>query len=248
MSIDLKIQNLCDHKVNWEVGQLQSDRKSVLFSKPIASSASLTVRVNNVDIDPSEYVVRVRDDVVSDDRPFYVVLSRKVKDYQPLIEAQYVTLSTFCRKCAGLKYGDDFEYLNDRDIRTCKDEELLLQMVEKYIITRVGSNPFHIWIGTILYTMVGSKITDQDLLKSRMTEQANNAIEMLKSVQKQMQSTGREMTPGELFGDLLFMQVTQESDPSLFTITVRFTSQRGKQLEYEQLVNLKSSRQGTTIS
>lgn len=243
MSIDLKIQNLCDHMVNWEVGALQTNLTSVLFSKPIASTASLIFRVNNVVIDPSRYSVKVRDDVVSADRPFYVETNYKIKDYQPLIEAQYTTLSTFCRKCAGINYVDDFIYVNDRDIRTCKDEELLLQLVEKYVVTKIGSNPFHDWIGTGLHTLIGTKITDSSLLKNRMTEQVSGAIEKLKNVQKQMQSTGRDMSPGELYGETLSIQVSQQDDPSIFLIIVRFTSQSGKPLQYEQLVNLTTTRQ-----
>jgi hypothetical protein len=248
MSIDLKIQNLCDHVVNWEVGSLGTDLKSVLFSKPIASVASLTVRVNNAVVDRSEYTVKTQEDVVSVDRPFYVVMSRKIKYYQPLIEAQYVTLSTFCRKCRGINYVDDFVYVNDRDILTAKDEELLLQLVEKYVVTKIGSNPFHDWVGTGLHDMVGSKVTDSDLLTSRMREQVTTTIDKLKKVQGQLQATGREVTPGELFGNLISVDVSQGEDPSLFTITVRFTSQRGKQLEYEQLINLSNPRQRISFS
>jgi hypothetical protein len=247
MSIDLKIQNLCDHTVNWEVGQMQPDRRSVLFAKPIASTASLGVRVNNVVIDPSRYSVQVKDEVVSADKPFYVVMTFKVKDYQPLVEAQYVTISTFCRKCAGINYTDDFEYINGKDIRTCKDEELLLQLVEKYIVTILGSNPFHSWVGTGLSAMIGVKITDPDMLATRMKEQCNNAIEKLKNVQKQMQATGREMSPGELFGDLISMSVAQGTDPGIYTITVKFTSQSGKPLQYDQRVRLSSTRQRTSF-
>lgn len=226
---------------------MQPDLRSVLFSKPIASTASLSVRVNNVVIDPSRYSVQVKDEVVSADKPFYVVLTYKVKDYQPLVEAQYVTISTFCRKCAGINYTDDFEYINGKDIRTCKDEELLLQLVEKYIVTIMGSNPFHPWVGTGLSSLVGSKITDPEMLTTRMNEQCNSAIEKLKNVQKQMQATGREMSPGELFGDLISMNVAQGTDPSIYTITVRFTSQSGKPLEYDQRVKLGTTRQRTAF-
>jgi len=248
MSIDLKIQNQCDHVVNWEVGSLQSDLKSVLFSKPIGSESSLLVRVNNADRDRSEYAVRIREDVVSADRPFYVEFKRKIKDYQPLIEAQYVTLSNFCRKCAGLGNIDDIEYENRTAFRTCRDEELLLQTVEKLIVTKAESNPFHSWVGTTLHTLVGSKVIDADMIKLRMTEQVNNAIEKLKTVQKQVQASGREMTPGELFGDLLSVDVTQGVDPSLFTITVWFTSQSGERLRYDQLVNVGAPRVRMTFS
>lgn len=245
MSIDLKIQNPCDHMVNWEVGSLQSDLRSVLFSKPIASEASLTFRVNHVTVDSTRYSIRPREDVVSADRPFYIEVDYRIRDFDPLCEAQYTTLSTFCRKCSGILYVDDFIYLNDRDLLTCSDEELLLQNVEKYIVTKVGSNSFHDWVGTGLHTLIGTKITDSELLTSRMREQVSGAIEKFKNVQKQLQATGREMTPGELFGQVISMQVVKQDDPSVFKIVVRFTSQRqnGRPLQFEQLVDLSSIRQ-----
>lgn len=241
MSLDIKIQNLCDHVVNWELGTLQQDRKSVLFQKPIASKASLQVRMNNVPISPSQYSLDINQEVLASDRPFIVVLKHKTKLFQPLIEARYTTIPTFCRKCLGLKYVDDFEYLSSKDMSTVRDEELLLQNVEKYVITKIQSNPFHSWIGTTLHTIVGSKIVDVDLLTTRMTEQVNSAINKLKTVQRQLQASGREVTPGELFGDLLSLTVTQMKDPSAFNIMVKFTAQSGKVLVYEQPVDLQST-------
>jgi len=241
MSVDIKIQNLCDHVVNWEQGTLQSDLKSILFSKPIASTASLSVRVNNVVLSPSTYSVEADDSILSADRPFYVVLHERTKLFQPLAEAQYTTIQTFCRKCLGTRYVDDYEYINDRDMRTTRDEELLLQNVEKYIITKIESNPFHSWIGTGLHTLIGSKILDNDLLTTRMTEQVNAAIDKLKTVQRQLQASGREVTQGELFGDLLSLEVFQQDDPSVYNIVVKFTSQSGKVLELEQPVDLQST-------
>jgi len=248
MSIDFKIQNACDHMINWEAGQLQSDRKSVLFLKPIATTASLSVRINNVLQDKSDYVVAVDMEKLSADRPFFVVMHHKVKNYQPLIEAQYVTLSTFCRKCLGLNYVDDIEYMNGDDLRTCNNEELLLQMMEKFIVTKSNSNPFHSWLGTGLHELIGTKITDNTVLTARMTEQVNNAIEKLKNLQRQAQASGREMTPGELFGDIKELKVTQGTDPSIFTITVRFTSQRGQQVAYELPVYLAGFRRRVAFS
>lgn len=241
MSSDIRIQNLCDHMVNWEEGSLQLDRKSILFSKPIASTASLKVRVNNVEISPSKYTVSVNNEVLSADRPFFVILNSPTKLFQPLVEAQYVTIQTFCRKCLGIRYVDDFEYINDRDLRTVENEELLLQNVEKYIVTKVDSNPFHSWVGTDLYSLVGKKLLDQDLIVSRMTEQVNSAIDKLKTVQRQLQASGREVTPGEMFGDLLSLSVVQQPDPSIFNIIVKFTSQSGKALQYEQPVDIQST-------
>lgn len=243
MSIDLKIQNSCDHMVHWEVGSLQSDLRTIYFQRPLASSASLTLRINNAVIESALYAVQVRNDILAIEQPFSLLMARKIKDYQPLIEAQYVTIMKYCRKCRGVGGVDDIIYENKSDARTCKDEELLLQMLEKAVVTRLGSNPFHSWFGTGLQDLVGKKLIDPEMAQNRMNEQVSMAVEKLRTLQGQMQSSGRELTPRELFGELISLESAPSPvDPSIYTIRVRFTSQSGKLLQYDQLVNLQSAK------
>ena len=241
MSYDIKLQNYCDHKILWARAQLETDRKTVYLPYPIASTASLIVRVNGKDTPSSSYVVKtVR-------KPLSLVLISniefysKIKHYNPIIELFYVTFPENCPKCLNVKTVDDFSFTGNGDYEVISKELLLLQQVEKVIITKISSNYFHTWYGTDLHSLVGTKINDRVLMNTRIKEQINNAIEKLKSVQDQMQASGRKFDPGELFGKLLNIAIEDTEDPSMVLVTVTFTSKSGSSIEYSQYLSTNTT-------
>jgi len=243
MSQDIKIQNKCDHYINWEKGVLQKDKKSILIGYPIASTLSTELRINDVIRKKTDFIVVTSRKDYSLETYFYIVMKNKIKDYRPLIEVKYTTDVLHCPKCLGVKVLDDLVYKQDGDILLVEKEYLLLQLVEKYIITRVGSNVYHNWMGTGIIDLVGTSIIDIDVIRNRILNQVNSGIEKLRNVQRQLQSTRREMTPGELFGELISVEVEQAEDPTILLVTVVFTAQSGKSLEFSQYVELTNIRE-----
>jgi hypothetical protein len=249
MSQDFKIQNRCDHKINWVAGVLASDRRRIDVPYLIASKASVVLRINNVVRPSSEYKI-VRDlSAVDTVKPLYILMNNRIKHNDPLIEVQYVTLLNRCPKCLGTKFLDDITYNASGDITQVKDEFLLLQTVEKYIVTNLRSNRFHDWMGTNLHTLVGTKILDVEQLRNKVVDEVTLAIEKLKDIQRQLVSTGRPVSAGELFGNLISVDLSQEYDDlSIISVTVRFTAQSGKRLNYTQLLELTELRQRISFS
>jgi len=238
MSYDIKLQNYCDHKILWARAQLESDSKTVYFQYPLAAVSSLKVRVNGVIVPYSTYSVKTSREPLS-----LVVVSRlefitKVKHYNPIIELFYTTLSNTCPKCLSVNTVDDWVIDGDGDIKVVNKENLLLQQVEKILVTKLSSNAFHGWYGTELQSLVGTKIFDKDLLFSKIREQVNSAIEKLRNVQRQMVASGRIFSPGELFGKLLKIEILNTEDPSLIQIVVTFTSQSNVNVEYTQYISM----------
>jgi len=237
MSYDIKLQNYCDHKILWYRAQLEEDRKTVYLPYPLGSAASLKVRVNGELYPDTSYSIKtVRQPlslVVITNIEFYL----KIKDFDPIIEFLYVTVPETCPKCLNVKTIDDFVINGKGDTETVSKELLLLQEVEKIITTKISSNAFHSWYGTDLHSLIGTKISDRQLLYTRIREQVSNAIDKLKNVQKQMQSSGRQFDPGELFGKLLKIDIEDTEDPSLVLVTVTFTSQSNTPLEYSQYLS-----------
>lgn len=249
MSSDIKIQNLCDHRINWQQYSLQSDKKTIRFNYPIGSSKSFHLRVNGIEKSRKSYVLKTDKSPLTDILNSVLVFNKRVKDFQPLIEVSYVTVLQYCPKCLGTKYLDDAVYNNSGDFTQVENERLLIQEVEKYIVTRVSSNPFHRWLGTQLHELIGTKILDLDLLRSRVLEQVNSALDQLKRIQQQLVSSGRVVTDGELFDQLLSVDLEpDESDPSIVHVIVRFTARSGKTLEYVQLLELSQFRNRLAFS
>lgn len=243
MSIDLKIQNKCDDIINWERRSLGPDRRRINLSYPVASTSSFKLRINNVIQKPTVYSVITVKDTLSEIPSTHVMLREPNRLYNPLIEVKYVTIRTYCPKCAGLRYIDDIRYGPDQDTVTVSDELFLIQTLEKHIVTELESNPYHTWVGTSLHELVKTKMTDIQLITSRIKDDINKAIANLKKVQAQYQKTNRPVSRGELFGKLIEIDVRRDSrEPTTIHAIVRFTSQSGKVLEYEQLLEFTELR------
>jgi hypothetical protein len=172
------------------------------------------------------------------------MLKKKCPLYYPIVELQYVTLKAFCPKCWGTTVLDDFVYGPSKDVVTVQDEFLLIQTFEKLIITRINSNPYYSWIGTSIHKLIGKKITDIDYFTTKISEDVKKCVDDIKKIEAQYVSTGRSVSAGELFGNLLEVDVTQSTtDPTMLNVLVKYTAQSGKAVEYQQLVQLSKLRQ-----
>jgi hypothetical protein len=243
MSYDPKLQNKCDHRINWESYSLEGDRKTVILKYPVSAVSSLGLRVNNVAAAPNTYGVVTTKKPLSLEYTSSVVMTNKILYWDPLIEVSYVTLDKTCPKCLSVKTVDDFSYTQSGDIKMAKKEYLLLQMMEKAIVTKVSSNPFHSWYGTDLHSLIGSKIVDISFTKTKIIEQVSAAVETVKNLQKSLVASNRLVDPGELFGQLLNIDVRQGDDPTIVLVTVIFTSQSNQTLEFSQLIDLSTTRE-----
>lgn len=241
MSYDIKLQNFCDHKILWARAQLEPDRKTVYLPYPLASSASLIVRINGVESPVTSYAIKTERQSLSLVLISHIEFFSKIKHYNPIIELFYVTFSDTCPKCINVKTVDDFSFSGSGDYETISKELLLLQQIEKIIVTKLSSNFFHSWYGTDLHSLIGTKITDRVLLDTRIREQISNAIDKLRNVQDQMQASGRKFDSGELFGKLLAIDIEDTEDPSMFLVTVSFTSKSGSPMEYSQYLSTNST-------
>ena len=244
MSYDVKIQNYCDHKILWFRGQLEADRKTVYLPYPLASAASLKVRINGEVCAITSYSIKTSRQPLSLIVVSNIEFFNKIKHYDPLIEFFYVTLPDTCPKCLGVKTVDDFYINGHGDLEMVSKELLLLQQVEKIIVTKLSSNVFHGWYGTELHSLIGTKIFDRNLLYTRVREQISTAIDKFKNVQNQMLASGRQFDPGELFGKLLKIDIEDTEDPSMILVIVTFTSQSNTSIEYSQYLSMnETSRQ-----
>lgn len=243
MSIDFKIQNICDHTINWESVGFPLDRRTISPSYPIGALTSFILRINNVIINSNQYNVSLDKDNMVLSPKSVVVLKSPCLLYYPIIEMKYTTLKPYCPKCAGTRILDDFVYGPSKDVVTVKDEYLLIQTFEKLIVTKLTSNRYYDWIGTTIHSLIGSKITDVDYFKTKISEDIKKAVEDLKNIENQYVSTGRYVSKGELFGELLDVQVSQYTgDPTMLEVLIKFTAQSGKAVELQQLVELSKVR------
>lgn len=246
MSFDFKIQNTCDHRINWESAPIGADLRTITPRHFIASNSSVRVRINTVELDRSEFQVINKKNPLSDRvEGKAIYLNKKEKAFQPIVEILYITLADFCPKCLGGKVLDDFIYDSGGDIRIAERELQLIQTFEKYIITKLNTNKFHTWMGTEIHSLLGSKINDLEALRLEIVDQITSATNKLKRIQNTLVSTGRSVSDGELFGDLVGIDLkpVSDSDPSILKVIVTFTAQSGNSLQFEQLLEFAQLRE-----
>jgi hypothetical protein len=206
------------------------------------------MRINNVPIAPNMFDVSTYRRPLSLETTSAIILVNRVKDWQPLIEVSYVTLLNNCPKCLAVKTLDDLSYTTSGDFQMAKKEYLLLQEVEKAIVTKVGTNIFHDWYGTGLHDLIGSKITDLEFVRAKILEQVSSAVDKVRNVQKQLVASNRKVDPGELFGELLGVDLEETADPTIVSVTVTFTAQSGKNLAFTQLIDLSTTRESVAFT
>jgi hypothetical protein len=107
--------------------------------------------------------------------------------------------------------------------------------MEKFTITEIQSNPFHTFIGTNLVGLLGTKIANQNYLTTKITQEINSTLNVLRDMQSQYVQSGREVTTGELLDRINNVQVTFDpNDPSILRAFVSCTAKSGKPAEYTQ--------------
>jgi hypothetical protein len=244
MSFDLKIQNICDHKILLEKAGLEADQKTVKPKSYIANTSFLEVyRFGNL-VDRSFYSVVEDLEFGFIHKKSKILFLKKEVHKVPFYEISYQTMDTDCPKCSGTKYSDDLSFDEKGGYKVVTSEALLAQNVEKYIVTQLASNSFHPWLGTKLTDLIGTKVLDINLIKVQIKEEITKAFSKLSDLQKQHLSTSQEVTLGERVDKLISVESVQDlSDPSIFTVTVKYMSKSGKALSLQQSIELLQFRQ-----
>lgn len=240
MSYDIKLQTYCDHLVQWYRVQLEPDRKTIYLPYPLGAVSSLKIRINGEEQSKDLYTIKTTRQPLTLIVISHVEFFKKIKHNEPLIEVYYTTILENCPKCLGVKIIDDFYIDSDGDYNTVSKELLLLQEVEKIIVSKQTSNIFHTWYGTTLHSFIGIKQSNKDLLRTRIREQISTAIEKLRTIQNQMEASGRKFDPEELFGKLISIDVEDTEDPTILLVTVKFTSKSNFSIEYSQYLSLNT--------
>lgn len=156
-------------------------------------------------------------------------------------EVVYNTLKGYCPKCTGLGNLDDISWDVRGQLAQAKNEKLLSQNLEKFTVTELGSNPFHLFVGTSLRSLIGQRVFDFDYLTSRITQEVHTTLAKLKDMQSQYVRTGRPMTTGEQLQSIRNVSVTRDTnDPTILRVSVDVTAMSGQPLNYIQY--LKTAR------
>jgi hypothetical protein len=241
MSFDLNLSTACNHEVYRELSLIDESLRIVRLDKPLAVASTLKLYAADNLVPAGMYTIIDDPQQIEVQRSKVIMFTRPWRSAQDYFETTYTTLPSFCAKCSGSNYLDDVQFDVRGGLQMLRDEKLLLQNVEKFIVTRINSNPFHLGIGTSLTGLIGTKITNITFLVSRITAEISKALQKLQGLQSQLRLTGRKMSAGETLQAVNEVKVTQnESDPTVMTALIAVTAASGKTVEYIQYLKIRS--------
>jgi hypothetical protein len=242
-TLDIKIQNRCDHRIAGEHVLLGSDGLTLLPSAPLANVGTLIVTRNDVILTQDQYSVSMRTTATGDLSFKQITLRVKDPASDPYYELSYNTIKEYCPKCVGTDFTDDYTDNKEGDLSQVTLSGQLIQMVEKIIITRSSSNKYARWVGTKLHDRVGSKVSDFSLLATEIKSDIRTALTALKDYQTEHMQVNGYVDPSEVFGKILSINVQQDiEDPTVLNVTVFYSSRSGQVYDYTQYLELSNLR------
>lgn len=240
---DIKIQNRCDHKVIFERVRVDSDRVSMYPAYPVGSHKNLEMTRFGSVVPPNQYSFVLSRATVYEGDYYKIELKNPDMYNDPLYELSYNTPSRYCPKCLGTQFVDDMIFDDRNEVQQVTGAQLLIQEVEKAIVTTKNTNKYYPWVGTKLKKLVGSKIADFTVLAQEIQADVRNALENLKNQQRSHQGMNPTVTSDQVLNTVEVVDVTpHENDPSIVQVYVQYTSQSGEPYDITQLMSLTQYR------
>lgn len=234
MSFDLYLATICNHRIYKESVTLDSDRVSLRLSKPLSSS-DLDLYASDNLVSKSEYSIIFDPKTIYVNQPRMISLKKRWKSTEDFFEVTYVTIKGFCPKCAGLDRIDDISYNVKGDFLIMRNENLLTQNLEKFIVTELNSDPFNEFIGTNLVKLLGQRVANAPMLTNKITQEISKSLQTFKSLQGQYKSSGRKVTDGELLDEIESIKVLfNKNDPSILKVDITATAKSGRGVAFTQ--------------
>lgn len=230
MSVDLKLDAECQHRVVDERHSLEPDRRTVHFIRSPSTTKNVRVKVNGyiVSSNDSIFGYGFRDDDTKQDKSQMLVFSRDLLDPDPMLELTYSVTSDNCRRCHGSKKECDVRLDSKGTWKLVRDEHKLAQAIEKWELTKLGSNQWQTLIGTTLVNLIGKKGSDLDSIRSIISDDFRRMESMIRSLQKR-QTTYQIVTPRETLRRIVSTQVNSDPvDPRIIKVSVIFETLDGQ--------------------
>lgn len=239
MSYDLNLNTICNHKIFRELTLLSSDRRSIRMSKPLASATNLQLFASNDLVPKTLYTIVYDPTSQTLEQNRMVYFKQKWGSFSDYFEITYITYKESCSKCMGRTILDDISYDVKGQLVLARNEKLLLQNMEKFTVTQLGSNPFHDFIGTSLVALLGEKISDPDFLTNKIIQEINQSLTKFSDLQDQYRNAGRSLTDGEQLDSIDDIQVLfDEDDPTILRTDVTASAKSGKTVNFSQFLQL----------
>lgn len=238
MSYDFDtLPQACDHKVNAERLVLSDDNRSLYCLEDythylrgaVYNLSSVELRVNGIRVGPFHTIygweILPDDYAVAGESRYKIRFRNPVRFRSVLIEASYLTLAAFCKKCHGTKLVQDFTQNRAGSLKRVSKRKKLVQRCLKSILT--SRCPFYPTMTCGLRDYVGKKWGFEPSQED-VSFEVNRALGVVQSIQ-QTQARFQILDPEERLRsvDTVVAQVDPDN-PLMLRVGVRISSPAGK--------------------
>jgi len=235
MSLDIKLNNVCDHYVVKEPLVIEDDMRTLNIMRPMSSQSGCVLYINNIEASRNHSISGW--DLVVDQNSIQpnkmnLQFRNLRKSKTDIFEVSYLTTYVNCRKCHSFKVYDDMTFSELGRMIFVENEEKLAQDVEKITITVIGSNFHHVWYGTNLLNFLGSS-ADPNFFRIQISADITKAIRKLIDLQTKQQTYQiKYLNNRELIGSISYIDVTiHETDPTRINAKVGLISKSNELIE-----------------
>lgn len=191
----------------------------------------------------------VSDPTTLADRPTrLVVFDTPLRSESDFVELSYVTVREECRRCGGSGFENDWRFDMSGHQVEIRDEDLLIQELQKAFYTIRGSNPFHSAYGTGLLEAIGKKLTvggfTQNLIVSDIHQQFNRWQTLKK---QQEEAVGQPVTDKEFPLRLLSVNLQQSAaDPTVIFVDITVQNRSNEPIQLTKGLRIPQALQMST--
>jgi len=175
------------------------------------------------------------------DRPTrLIVFDEPLRSGSDFVEINYATVQQECRRCGGTGIENDWRYNRAGEVILTRDEDLLIQELQKNFYTILGSNPFHTWYGTQLVELVGKKLSSGSFLQNLVTGDIYTAFTRWQSIKSQQeQKVGQLVTDKEFPFRLLSVSLEQSTqDPTVVFVNMTVMNRSNEPIQISRGLRL----------
>ena len=170
-----------------------------------------------------------------------IQLTSPLRNAQPIVQANYQTTASQCRRCFGVRIEFDYNIVNNT-YETVQNLDLLAQEFDKYLFTVIGSHWKWPWIGSNLINRVGGKgSTALSNISALLTSDISSAFATYQSVKLQQNSNFpfQQVTDAEYPANIQNLSAQQaQDDPTTFIVTASIISRSTVPVTLTRVVGL----------
>lgn len=250
MSKDIKAGKICDHTLIEDIVFLEDDRRTLKIKNIVAVQSSVILKRDGFEIDKENLefgwdLISLPNNSLKELR--FRKPSKSIDDF---FELTYITNSLTCPKCEGTDFVFDLVANEIGLLVEIKNEEKLMQDIVKGTFTIRGSNPFHLWYGTQLNALAGSKLVNFNTLRVAAAQDISEFFDNFKDIQsQQVLIPSQKVSDKERLESLVSINIIQPDDtePSLVEISIIFRNRAGDLKEIKRILDTGKNKIFGTI-